>query len=98
MNFIYQFLSERFRPYFIFGGGFDRLLDKDEIYTSEFGYIVEFLTPEETINPVYHVGCGANYFLSSTLGARFDIRYVSLVDEPHSVKSINVMFGILYRF
>lgn len=98
VNFIYQFLSDPFRPYFILGGGLDQLLDKDEVYTTESGYIVEFLVPEETINSVHHVGCGANYLLSSNFGIRLDVRYVFLVDEPSNVKSVNIMFGILHKF
>lgn len=97
VNFFCQFLSGKFRPYLILGSGFDKLLPKGGTYTTEYGYEVDLMTPEKTIDPTYHVGCGIDYFLNSSLGARFDVRYVFIFVDPNYVRSVNVMFGAFIK-
>ena len=98
LNFIYQFLSGRFRPYLVIGGGIDKLLAKDETYTSKYGYEIEFLVPEKTIDPVANIGVGIQCSLSPSLGARFDVRYVLIFNDPNNVNSLNFVVGAFFRF
>jgi len=98
LNFIYHFLSGKFRPYLVVGGGIDKLIVKDETYTSEYGYEIEFIAPEKTIDPLAQVGAGIQYFMSQNLGVRLDIRYVLIFDDPNNVSSIHFVGGALFRF
>jgi outer membrane protein W len=98
LNFIYHFLNSKISPYLVFGVGIDNLLAKDEIYTSEYGYEVEFLAPEKTIDPVIQAGGGILYFLSSTSGVKLDLRYSLVFDKPNNVSSLNLGVGFFLRF
>ena len=98
LNFIYHFLNSKISPYLVFGVGVDNLLAKDEIYTSEFGYEVEFLAPEKTIDPVVQGGGGILYFLSLASGVKLDLRYSLVFDKPNNVSSLNFVVGFFLRF
>ena len=98
LNLFYQLSGGNFRPYLVAGGGFDKLLAKDETYTSEYGYEIEFIAPEKTTDLLAQVGGGIQYFLSSSAGARLDIRYVLIFDDPDNISSLNIMGGVFIRF
>lgn len=98
LNFIYHFSKGKVRPCLVIGGGIDWLLAKDETYTSEYGYEVEFLAPEKTINPFIQGGGGIHYFLSPKAGVKLDLRYGLIFDEPNKVSSINLALGFFLRF
>lgn len=98
LNFIYHFLNGEISPYLVFSVGVDNLLAKDKIYTSEFGYEVEFLAPEKTIDPVVQAGGGILYFLTSTSGVKLDLRYSLVFDKPSNVSSLNLAVGFFLRF
>jgi len=98
LNFIYQFLGGSFRPYFVLGGGIDKLLAKEDNYTSEYGYKIRFLVPEKTIDIMGQVGGGVDFFLSSTTGVRFDIRYVLIFSDQNNVSSLSTYLGVFIRF
>lgn len=98
LNFFYQFLRGNFRPYLILGGGIDKLLGKGETYTSEYGFEIEFLVPERTIDPLVHAGGGIRYFVGKKIGVRLDIRYVVIFNDPNNVNSLYLMSGAFLRF
>jgi hypothetical protein len=98
LNFIYRFSNSKTTPYFIFGVGIDNLLANDEVYISEYGYEVEFLAPEKTIDPVTQVGAGILYFLSPEAGVKLELRYGVIFDKPNSINSLNIDFGFFLRF
>jgi outer membrane protein W len=98
LNFLYHFLNGRIRPYIVFGGGIDKILAKDETYTSDYGYEVKFIAPEKTIDPVAQAGGGIHYLLSQNAGARLDLRYELIFDEPNNINSLNLTLGFFLRF
>ncbi|MCK4495523.1 MAG: porin family protein [Candidatus Aminicenantes bacterium] len=98
VSLIYRFLSGKFRPYVVLGGGIDKLLVEDETYTSEYGYEIEFLTPEKTIDPLVSLGGGVQYFFNDNLGVRLDFRYVVIFDDPDNVNNLNVVAGVCLGF
>jgi outer membrane protein W len=97
LNFIYHFLNSKVSPYLVFGVGIDNLLAKDEIYTSEYGYEVEFLAPEKTIDPVVQAGGGILYFLSPQVGVKLDLRYSLIFDKPNNINNLNITGGFFLR-
>jgi len=97
LNFIINFLRGKFRPYLVAGGGVDKLLTKDETYTSEYGYEIDFLAPKKTSDPVAQVGAGVCYYLAQSLGIRLDFRYVIIFDEPDNISNLNIVFGLFLR-
>lgn len=98
LNFIYHFLDGKIRPYLIIGGGIDKLFAKDETYTSDYGYEVEFLAPEKSIDPVAQLGAGIHYLPSLNTGARLDLRYGLIFDKPNTVNSLKIALGFFMRF
>ena len=98
LNFIYHFLNSKITPYLVFGVGIDNLLAKDEVYTSEYGYEVEFLAPEKTIDPVVQAGGGVLYFFSSEAGVKLELRYGVIFDKPNRINTLNIDFGFFLRF
>lgn len=98
LSLIYRFLSGKFRPYVVLGGGIDKLLVEDETYTSEYGYEIEFLTPEKTIDPLVSLGGGVQYFFNDNLGVKVDIRYVVIFDDPDNVNNLIVVAGVCLGF
>lgn len=98
LNIFYRLSGGDFRPYLVVGGGFDMLSAKDETYTSEYGYEIEFIAPETTTGLLAQVGGGIQYFLSSSAGARLDVRYVLIFDDPDNINSLSIMAGVFIRF
>ncbi len=98
LNLFYQLSGGNFRPYLVVGGGFDKISAKDEMYTSEYGYEIEFIAPETTTDLLAQVGGGIQYFLSSSAGARLDVRYVLIFDDPDNISSLSIMAGAFIRF
>jgi len=98
LNFLYRFMSGKIRPYVVLGGGVDKLLGEDRAYVTEYGWDVEFFAPEETLDPVAHLGGGVHYFLRPNLGIRFDLRYVLIFSEPDRIGSLNGVLGFSFLF
>jgi len=100
-NFIYQILNGRFRPYLLLGAGFDSLVDvKDQELTTEYGYSLILYAPEKKTDFVANAGVGVKYFISSSFGTRFDIRYIFMpkTDDHPAINSFNFVVGIFYGF
>lgn len=98
LNLVYRFLGRRLSPYVLVGGGFDKLLAEEGTYISEYGFEMEFVTPEKTTNAVANIGGGIQFFLFSNLGARFDVRYSVIFDDPHNQRSLSAALGLLLGF
>lgn len=98
LNFIYRFLQGSVKPYVVLGGGLDKLLAKDETYTTTYGFEVDFLAPDKTIDPVANVGAGMLFSLSPNLGIRLDLRYVMIFADPDTLSSLNGVAGITFSF
>jgi len=98
LNVLYRFLEGKVRPYFFFGGGVDKLLAEDRTYVSEYGWEVELLAPEKTVDPVANLGVGVHYLLRPNLGIRFDLRYVLIFSDPDKLNSLNGTLGVSIGF
>jgi len=98
LNFVYRFLSSRFRPYLLVGGGIDKLLAKYETYTTEYGYDIEVLAPEKTTDVIASLGTGVQFFILTNLGARLDVRYSIIFDDPDNQINLNVTLGLFFGF
>ncbi len=98
LNVVYRLLGRRLSPYLLVGVGMDRLLAQEETYISEYGYEIEFLPPEKASNFVTNIGGGIELFLLSNLGARIDVRYSVIFDDPHNQNAFNVTAGLLFGF
>jgi outer membrane protein W len=98
LNFLYRFLDGKIRPYLVLGGGVDKLLAEDRSYVTEYGWDVEFIAPEGTLDPVAHLGGGVHYFIGPNLGIRFDLRYVLILSEPDRLGSLNGVLGFSFLF
>lgn len=98
LNFIYQLLNGKVSPFLVLGGGIDKLIAKDETYTSELGYEVALLAPEKTIDPFVQAGGGIEYFVSEAFGIKLDVRYVLLFSEPDNINSVSGSLGVFFRF
>lgn len=98
LNFLYRFLRGNVRPYLVLGGGIDKLMAEDKTYVTEYGFEVDFLAPEKTLDPVANLGGGAYFFLKSNLGIRLDLRYVMIFSDPDSVGSLNGVLGLFFHF
>jgi hypothetical protein len=96
-NLIFQIPSGSFRPYFLIGGGIDIISAEDQVYTSEFGYEVEILSPESKTDFLAQGGGGILLFISPDFGLRLDARYIYIFADPNAVKSISATAGIFFR-
>lgn len=94
INFLFHFLNGKFRPYIVAGSGVDKRLAKDETYTSEYGYEIDFFAPKNTSDSLAQAGAGICNYLAQDLGIRLDFRYVLTFDEPDNVSSLDIMFGL----
>lgn len=98
LNFVYRFLNGRLRPYVLLGGGIDKLVAEEETYTSEYGFEIEFLAPEKTTDPVANIAAGIQFFILSRLGARLDLRYSIIFDDPDNQSILSTTFGLFFGF
>jgi outer membrane protein W len=98
LNFLYRIMEGKIKPYFVLGGGVDKLLGEDRTYVTEYGWDVEFIAPEGTLDPVAHLGGGVHYIVMPNLGIRFDLRYVLIFSEPDRLGSLNGVLGFSFLF
>jgi outer membrane protein W len=98
LNVRYRFLEGKIRPYLCVGGGVDKLLAEDRTYVSEYGWEVELLAPEKTVDPVANLGVGVHYLFRPNFGIRFDLRYVLIFSDPDKLNSLNGTLGVSIGF
>jgi opacity protein-like surface antigen len=98
LNLVYRLLGRRLSPYVLVGGGWDKLVAEEETAMSEYGFEIEFVPPEKTSNMVANLGGGMEVFLLSNLGARLDVRYSIIFDDPHNQRTLNMTVGLLFGF
>jgi hypothetical protein len=97
-NLIYQFLKKRFMVYGVVGGGADFLRAKEETYTSQAGYEVDFGAPEDKVDLLLNFGGGMRYFFASDFGLGLDIRCFLIFNKPDSIRSLSAGIGPFFRF
>jgi len=98
LNFIYRFLHGDVRPYIVVGGGLDKIMAKDQTYTTKYGFEVDFLAPEKTVDPLANIGVGVLFFVRPNIGIRLDLRYVMIFAEPDNLSGLNGVAGISIFF
>ena len=98
VNFVYRFSKGNFKPYFVLGGGIDKLFTKNTIYTSAYGYEIEFTAPDKTLDPTADIGGGMQYLFRPNIGARLDARYIIIFAKPDNISSLNIMAGAFVKF
>jgi hypothetical protein len=91
-------MEGKIRPYFVLGGGVDKLLGEDRTYVTDYGWDAVFELPEETLDPVGHLGGGVHYIVRPNIGIRFDLRYVLIFSEPDRLGSLNGVLGLSFLF
>ncbi len=98
LNFIYRFLQGNVKPYIVVGGGLDKILAKDQTYTTKYGFEMDFLAPDKTIDPIANIGAGVQFFFRPNIGIRLDLRYVMIFAEPDNLSGLNGVAGISFFF
>ena len=98
LNFIYRFLQGNVKPYIVVGGGLDKTLAKDQTYTTQYGFEVDFLEPDKTIDPIANIGAGVQFFVRPNIVIRLDLRYVMIFAEPDNLSGLNGVAGISLFF
>jgi outer membrane protein W len=97
-NLIFQIGNGTARPYFVLGGGFDKLLAEDQFYTTEYGWPFESLVPEKTLDMMAQAGAGIMIFFLNRAGLKLDVRYIHIFSDPDDVRSFNGTVGFFIRF
>lgn len=98
LNIVYQFLTGKFRPYLVAGGGFDRLQAKAATYISTYGFEIDVEAPESKTDPMANFGTGLVFDVASTFGIRLDLRYVVIFSDPDRVTALSTTAGVSFRF
>lgn len=98
LNFVYRFLQGNIKPYIVVGGGLDKIMAKDQTYTTKYGFEVDFLAPDKTIDPLANIGAGVQFFVRPNIGIRLDLRYVMIFAEPDNLSGLNGFAGISFLF
>lgn len=98
LNFIYRFLLGRIEPYLVVGGGLDKILAKDKKYITMYGFEVNFLAPERTLDPMANFGAGVRFFVWPNIAIRLDLRYMMIFAKPDTLGNLNGTAGIFYSF
>lgn len=98
LNLIYQFPAGSLKPYLIAGGGFDSVSAEEKTYISEYGFEIIVEPPESTTDALANFGAGLLYSISQGIGIRLDVRYVLIFSKPESIKSLNAVLGLSFRF
>ena len=95
---IYQFLTGKFRPYLVIGGGFDRIQAKSASYITEYGFEIAVEAPESKMDPVANFGTGLIFDITDRFGIRLDLRYAVIFSDPDRVSGLNTAAGVSFQF
>ncbi|MFC2166372.1 hypothetical protein ACFLQZ_00225 [Acidobacteriota bacterium] len=98
LNVVYQCFQCKFKPYFLVGGGLNKLKAESASYISEYGYEIELDIPDKTTALFAQVGGGIDYLLSSSFGLLADVRLVYLFTEPDNIISLFAGIGAYFLF
>lgn len=98
LNLLYQLMSGKLRPYILVGGGIDELLAEDVTYISKYGFEIALEAPTKTLDAAANFGVGLNYFMSSRVALRLDVRYVMIFADPNNVNNLSAVVGLSFRF
>jgi outer membrane protein W len=98
LSFVYQFLRSKFRPYFLVGGGLNKLLAKTQSYVTNYGYEIDLEVPDKTTALFAQIGGGVDALLSSALGIKLDVRFVYLFSDPDNIYLLFAGLGAYFLF
>lgn len=98
LNLIYQFPAGNLKPYLVAGGGLDSVSTEERTYVSAHGFEITVEPPESATDALINFGAGFIYSVSEVIGIRLDVRYVLILAQPESVKSLNAVLGATLRF
>ncbi|MFC2164353.1 outer membrane beta-barrel protein [Acidobacteriota bacterium] len=98
LNLIYLFSKGNLKPYIVAGGGFDSVSAEEMTYISEYEFEITVEPPESTTDALANFGAGLIYSVGESVGIRLDVRYVLIFAKPESVKSLNAVIGVSFRF
>jgi opacity protein-like surface antigen len=97
INGVYRILEGRLSPYILAGGGFEKLSAQDKTYTSEFGFDVEFSSPEKTTHGMANLGGGILFSALKSLMIRLDVRYSLIFSDPQQ-RILSLSMGFMLSF
>ena len=97
LNIGYFNRNGRFQPFFYIGGGFDKIFPKDEIYTSNYGYEIVFLSPERTVDPMFNLGGGFDFRIVSLFYLRFNMNYMIIFAQSGNIGNFGTSTGICFK-
>jgi OOP family OmpA-OmpF porin len=98
LNLLFQFGGGKLRPYILAGGGFDKFLEEDATYTSEYGFVITLEAPDKTLDAVFNFGAGLHYFVTDSMALKLDVRYVMIFADPNNVNNLSAVVGLSFRF
>jgi hypothetical protein len=97
-NLIWTISRKKLELYLALGGGVDKMLAKEGIYTSAKGYKVVFDLPEKAESLFANAGAGLRIPLTVSLGACLDIRYRLIFAKPDMLNNLIAGAGISLKF
>lgn len=94
---IFLFSNKKIQPYFLAGGGINRLIFEEADYITEYGYEISLREPDEndSVDPVLNFGGGVNIKFNRNVGMRVDLRYSIIFDDIDTISCLNTTFGFL---
>ncbi|MCJ7579298.1 MAG: hypothetical protein MUP98_02050 [Candidatus Aminicenantes bacterium] len=98
LNVLYQFMPNKFRPYFLVGCGMNKFLATAASYISEYGYEIELGVPDKATAFFAQFGGGLDFLVNSSFGVRADVRFVYLFAKPDNIPSLFAGMGAYFLF
>jgi len=89
---------EKLGVYLLGGAGFDKILAKDQSFTSSKGAGVFLGVPDKTIDALVLAGSGFEFDLSRKIGIKLDVHYRLILAKPSSIQSVDLTAGFFLRF
>ena len=98
LSFVYQIIRNRLRPYFLVGGGLNKLLAKVRTYTTNYGYEIDLEVPDKTTALFAQIGGGMDALLSPAFGIKLDVRFLYLFSDPDPISHLFAGLGVFLLF